>query len=155
MKSDAKEHTREDVEAAAYRLLARRDHACGELRQKLGRYDFEPELVEAVLSELVDRGYLDDARFAETQGQALARKGWGPAQIAHRLRQRGVESVHIDAVLDRVEAEASFRVRASEYLRGKFGAPETLDERAQRRAFRHMVYRGYAPGVVRRLLFDT
>ncbi|TXD32742.1 regulatory protein RecX [Lujinxingia vulgaris] len=155
LKSDAKEHTREDVEAAAYRFLARRDHACGELRQKLGRYDFEPELVEAVLSELVDRGYLDDARFAETQGQALARKGWGPAQIAHRLRQRGVESVHIDAVLDLVEAEASFRVRASEYLRGKFGAPETLDERAQRRAFRHMVYRGYAPGLVRRLLFDA
>ncbi|RVU45743.1 regulatory protein RecX [Lujinxingia sediminis] len=155
MKSEPKEHTRDDVEAAAYRFLARRDHACGELRQKLGRYDFEPELVEEVLSELVERGYLDDARFAETQGQALARKGWGPSQIAHRLRQRGVDTVHIDAVLDLVESEESFRARASAYLFGKFGAPETLDERTQRRAFRHMLYRGYAPGVVRRLLFDT
>lgn len=155
MKSEPKEHTREDVEAAAYRFLARRDHAREELRQKLGRYDFEPELVEDVLSELVERGYLDDARFAYTQGHVLARKGWGPSQIAHRLRQRGIESNLIDGVLDEVEAERGWSARASEYLDGKFGAPSEFDDRTLKRAFRHMVYRGYAPGLVRRLLFDA
>ncbi|WP_158542584.1 regulatory protein RecX [Lujinxingia litoralis] len=154
MKSDPKEHTREDVEAASYRFLARRDHARGELRQKLERYDFDPALVEDVLDELEARRYLDDARFARTQAALLAQRGWGPAQIAHRLRQRGVDAAVVEPVLDELAEEEPWPRRAAHYFEGKFGAPGQLEDRAQKRAFRHMVYRGYAPGLVRRLLFD-
>lgn len=145
---------RADVDAAVARILARRDHARGELVDKLRRRNMPMELIDEVLNDYTERGVLDDARFASEQGAILARKCWGPRQIAAKLRARGVADAIIDDVLAELGGDKRWRKRATERLHSRFGESSELSDADQRRAYRHLTYRGYSPGLVRRLLFD-
>lgn len=153
--SNDEEPTRGDVEAAAARFLARRDHARVELAQKLERHDFPDELVEEVLDSLEEFGYLDDERFALVQGGILARKCWGPRQIAQKLRSRGVDDSIIDEALAEIGREEDWRERALQRMISRFGHPRELNESERQKAFRHLTYRGYSGNLIRRLLFDS
>ena len=53
------------AKAVAVRLLARREHAEAELRQKLSQREFAAEEIEQALDELKQGGWLSDARFCE------------------------------------------------------------------------------------------
>lgn len=152
--SDTTKPTLADVEAAALRLLSRRDHGRGELADKLRRRQLPPEHIEVVLDELEARGYLDDARFAEEQGAILARKCWGPRQIAHKLRSRGIDQANVDAALAEIARREVWKDRARQRLLSRFGEPSELDQSQKQRAYRHLTYRGYSPGLVRGILFD-
>ncbi len=152
--TETKKTTLVEVEAAALRLLSRRDHGRGELAKKLRRRELPEALIEVVLDELEERGYLDDARFAEEQGAILARKCWGPRQIAHKLRARGIDETTVDEALAKIAGEQDWRDRARQRMHSRFGDASELDESEQQRAFRHLTYRGYSPGLVRGILFD-
>ncbi len=151
---DKESVTRADVEAAATRLLARRGHAREELKRKLRRRGFEESMISQVLDHFVERGIVDDRRFADEQAAILVRKCWGPVQIRKKLRARGVDDRFIDEALDEFDAPAIWRDHARQRLQARFGAAAELDERDQRRAYRHLRYRGFRPAMIRRLLFD-
>lgn len=146
--------TRAEVEAVAMRLLARRDHGRRELARKLCRRGFDDLLVEKVIEDCAQRGYLDDARFADHQSAILVRKCWGPRQIRKKLRARGVDDKFIDAALDNHGDNQIWQTKARQRLHARFGPAEELEQRDLQRAFRHLRYRGYHPQLIRRLLFD-
>ncbi len=152
--SDDEQPTVADVEKVAYRLLARRDHAHGELVRKLRRRDFPDELIEQVVDDCVDSGYVDDRRFAREQGRMLVRKCWGPHQIRKKLRARGVDDTIIDDAIEQLGEKFDFKAQAKQRLESKFGDPAGLDDRDQQRAYRHLIHRGYPADLIRRLLFD-
>ena len=146
--------TRADVEGSAARFLSRRDHGRGELRDKLRKRDYPDELIDDVLDDFEEWGYLDDEKFAREQGAILARKCWGPRQILHKLRARGVDETIVDQALAEIGEEEDWEERARERLHSRFGRADELDDKDQKRAYRHLTYRGYYPALVRRLLFD-
>lgn len=146
--------TRADVESAAHRYLSRRDHARGELARKLRAKDLPEDLIDEVLDSLTQVGYLDDERFAQTQGSILARKSWGPRQISHKLRARGIDDSIIEAALTEISQHYDWQTQAQERLRARYGRAEDLDDSQRAKAFRHLTYRGFAPALIRRLLFD-
>lgn len=154
MNEDDDKPTRSDVEAVAYRLLSRRGHACTELKRKLDRRDFPKALIDEVVDECVQAGYVDDERFAREQAAILVRKCWGPLQIRNKLRARGVCDVVIDDALAELDEGTDWQETALDRLCSRFGRPETLDDNAQQKAFRHLRYRGYPGSLIRRLLFD-
>lgn len=145
---------RATVQAAAYRLLARRDHARGELTQKLRQRHFPDILIQQVLDECEQAGYLDDERFAAEQGRILAKKAWGPRQIAHKLRARGVADHILSKIIDEITDELDLVALAKQRLLRRFGPPHSLDETQRQRAYRHLIYRGYSSHLVRRILFE-
>lgn len=79
---------------AALKMLARRDYFRAELRDRLVKKDFGPDVVENSLIRCAEMGYLDDAalafRFAELRGPA---RGWGPLRVRAELMARGVDQV--------------------------------------------------------------
>ena len=144
---------RDEAEATVYRLLARRDHSREELRRKLADRDHAPEVIAALIEEMEEAGYLNDRRFALHQAAILARKEWGPLRIHQKLRARGVDDHLIDDALDALPDDHSFRDAARHRLLRKFGDPADFDDRDKQRAYRHLVHRGYPPGLVRGLIF--
>ena len=74
----------------ALRLLARREHARGELARKLMPHAESEEELTGVLEDLAARGLLSDERYVEMRLHARAAR-FGNARLTHELRQQGVD----------------------------------------------------------------
>lgn len=140
-----------ELEQAAIRLLAVREHSRVELRRKLhARYE-APALLEQVLDGLEQRGYLSDARFVEQYVSSRKRKGFGPVRIRQELQERGVADNLIDPATDPGEREWLELIK--QCCRRKFGdsLPSEYRERAKRARF--LEYRGFPGELIRELLW--
>ncbi len=132
----------ERARGRAYRHLGHRDRSVAELRAHLAAKDVAADVAEAVIAELLDQGYLDDARFAQRFAEdKRTLEGWGAERIAERLAAAGVAREHVDAV--RADRDAGAELEAAvAVLRAKLRAP-CADERERDRALRLLVRRGY------------
>ncbi len=84
----------------SYRYLNRRERTEAEVRARLTRAEVPGDEIELVVAELLEFGYLDDARYARvfTQDKRTL-EAWGNDRIARALRDRGVERELIDAAM--------------------------------------------------------
>src|SRR5689334_22149367 len=89
----------QSVRKAAVALLAGRDYASGELREKLEGQGYEKDVVAEGVAELVEGKILDDARYAEHYVSYRANRGQGPVRIAGDLRALGLGSEIVEAAL--------------------------------------------------------
>ena len=135
--------------AAAVKLLARRDFASTELKQKLQDQGFEAGVLEEAVGELNTDGALNDARYAEHFVTHHAERGQGPVRIAALLRDQGLPNETIDAAL---AAGPDWRVRAREVRIRRFGlqGPATWPEKAKQGRF--LQYRGFSSDHIRAAL---
>lgn len=89
------------INNSALRLISRRSHSKFELKVKLLKKKFEIERIQKVLSDLEDKGYLDDQKFAEELvSERLNRKKDGINKIRNSLYQKGVKKEIIESVLE-------------------------------------------------------
>ena len=118
-----------------------RDRSVAELRTFLEGKRVEPELIDAVVTELERAGVLDDARYAERfTDDRRSLMGWGPERIEQDLIRRGVPSELIEPALARRTREDEL-VAARSLLADRFARLE--DDRARNRAWELLVRRGY------------
>ncbi len=122
-------------------LLARREHAVDELRDKLIRRDLEPSLVAQVLQALEDEGLLSDARFTEAYVRYRHGSGYGPQRIRQELRQRGVDDALQARYLTAAEVDWFALARQARDKRFGPGLPDDYKERARQARF--LQYRGF------------
>jgi regulatory protein len=129
------------VEAAAVRLLARREHSIEELRRKLLGKGYPSETVEPVLVKLAGKRLVSDERFTSSFVHHHAKRGQGPVRIRAELRQQGIADSQVEAALG--SAGIDWVQLAREVRRRKFGAtaPRSLGERAKQARF--LQYRGF------------
>jgi regulatory protein len=128
---------------AAYRYLARRDRTVAEVRRHLETQRCEPDAIEQAVADLVEAGYLDDARYARTFAEdRRALDAWGPDRIARKLGQIGIAAELIEAALSDRDAEDEL-VAAVDLLRHRLRYPPE-DDRGRDRALGLLVRRGYA-----------
>lgn len=135
-----------DVRLAALRLLARRDFATTELRERLLAKGFEPAWVEESVAELTAAKALDDARYAGNYVSYHGGRGEGPLRIAAQLRRLGVAEGLIEAAL----AEGpDWPVLARRVRQNRFGAkpPSNWPEKARQARF--LQYRGFSADHIR------
>lgn len=132
----------------AMRYLARREYSRVELGAKLSLYAQEDEDVDAVLDELVSRGWLSDER-ALTQLLHVKRRRFGTQRIAHELRQKGIAEELISVSLPSLqESELS---AAREVWQKKFGTLP-LDAKEKAKQMRFMQSRGFSMDVIFKVL---
>lgn len=80
-----------DIRRAAMDMLARREHARLELKQKLSRkFSDQAQTIEEEILKLTREGLQSDARLAEAFIRARTNKGQGPMKIRVELRNKGV-----------------------------------------------------------------
>jgi regulatory protein len=139
----------EPLRQLAMKLLARRDHSCAELEQKLSRAGGEVAEIAAVVTRLKESGLLSDARFAESY--ILSHGGrHGAARMRHDMRGKGVAVEVIDACMAESGLPDEFE-RARGVWERKFGdLPGDAKEWAKQARF--LQARGFSTAVIRRLL---
>lgn len=138
--SEDEERAREAAMVAAVGALRRRERTVAEMHEWLAGRDVRAEVIDAVVSDLIEVGELDDDRFArEYAGDKRELSGWGPERIEAALVDRGVErSLAESAAVEEHEAQME---RAAEQVRGRFG--ELRDDGDRSRALAFLARRGY------------
>jgi regulatory protein len=131
---------------AAVALLARRDYATGELRQKLRARAADEDTLAGVIADLTREGLLNDERYAHNFVAYHAARGQGPVRIAAKLRQHGVTETLVDAA---VAAGPDWQALANKVRRGKFGAAPPASWALKARQARFLLYRGFAADQIR------
>ena len=130
------------------RFLARREYCRAELHGKLLPYVQEGEEIDAVLDELVSRGWLSDAR-ATTQLVNAKRSRFGTQRIVHELRQKGVPPDLIAEALP--ELKESELDTAREVWQRKFGNI-AQDAKEKGKQMRFLQSRGFSMDVIIKVL---
>ena len=143
------------MEAAAVRLLARREHSTEELRRKLERKGHPEAGVVAVVEKLTPKRLVSDDRFVASFVHHHAQRGQGPVRIRAELRQQGVADEH-----DRQGVRGRESGLGPAGGRGAAGASSAapfrgaLTERAKQARF--LQYRGFSADQIRAALsFDS
>jgi regulatory protein len=131
---------------AAVALLARRDFASGELRQKLGSQGYDAAVAAAVVAELIEERAIDDSRYAENYVAYHSGRGHGPVRIGADLRSLGVPA---DLVAAALETGPDWRALARAIRIRKFGAEPPEEWTEKTRQARFLQYRGFSSDHIR------
>ncbi len=110
VKDSGKKKAGADVKEAALKLLDYRDRSVSELRQRLIQKSYTEEEVEKAIADLTECGLVDDRRFAQLLVRSSVSLGKGRLLIARRLREKGVDPVLAEEVLNEVMEEENERI---------------------------------------------
>jgi regulatory protein len=157
----ANDHRRTMVLDKALRLLAVRARSTSELRQTLTRAKDRPSAddVTWVITTLTERGYLDDARFADqfVRDRASSR-GWAKHRLRQELRKRGISQSHVDPALAQADDDAAIddARSASDAARKWRRTHAARDpDRDKQRLYGFLARRGFSPDVIRGAMRDV
>lgn len=130
----------------AWQALGRRDRTVAELARTLAGKRVEPGMIEIVVGELCEQGYLDDERYARHFAEDRRRlDDWGAERIERRLRALGVDGDVIAAAIAGQPPGDEFEA-ALALLRRRFPDPPDSPRECQR-ALGFLVRKGYAVAV--------
>lgn len=135
----------------AVKCLERRLHSRKELIDKLKRQDYPPDLIESVLDQLSEMGYVNDERFAETRLEAAIRhKRQGPNRARLELIKKGVESELAGRITQQVYESCDNMSMARELARRKKGLWSGINpQQARRRLYGMLLRRGFDHDTIR------
>ncbi len=85
----------------AMELLAGQELSSGQLYERLNRR-YTQQTSAAVVAEMVQREYINDARYAETRAHALLAAKKSRRAAAQNLRQKGLAAGEVQQALDAV-----------------------------------------------------
>ena len=136
----------------ALEYLSLRDHASGELYQKLCR-KFDPQSSAAALAKMQELELVDDAAFALHRARYLMNQHKSRNQIAQALAQKGIERQTVARVLEQLweEENSDPEQEALEYLIQKSYREKLVQGKTQQVAAA-LCRRGFAPRLVWALL---
>jgi regulatory protein len=140
--SAASEGTVERALGLAYSYLGRRERTERELREYLENKDITPAIADLAVAELVELGYIDDARYARLfAADKRALDGWGADRIARALGERGLARELIELALEEQGREGELE-QALALLQRRCPEPP-VDRRGRDRALGILLRKGY------------
>jgi regulatory protein len=138
-----------DALAIAHAYLNRRERTVAEVRTRLAKAECTPQAADAAVEELLEYGYLDDARYARVFIEDRRNlDSWGNERIQRGLIDRGIERDVVAGALKEAAPEdgKSELDRALELLGRRFPTPSE-DPRVRERGFGMLVRKGYGADV--------
>ena len=129
----------------ATRLLGMRMQSERELRTKLGRKDYGPAVIDAVIENLKRLNYVDDAKFAANRAKDQATlKKHGRSRAVQELMKAGVSRDVADKATAEAYVDIDPRESAVEVAKKKAASLKRFDaETAKRRLIGFLQRRGF------------
>jgi regulatory protein len=137
---------------AAGDLLARRAWTRAELTRRLRRRGAPDDVAAAVVADVVERGYVDDAAYARHWVTTRVARGYGAARLRAELRARGVATGLIDAALGAGEGDAAFDRARDVAQRRLRTLGRARPDRLPARLRDYLLRRGYSAAIVARVV---
>ncbi len=100
------------LRARALEWLMNRPHSERELRDYLYKKKVEPEQIDSLSAEFIEKGYLDNAKFAAWFSELQARRGKSDRAIRSELFRKGIDRELADEMLRSEVGDETERLRA-------------------------------------------
>jgi regulatory protein len=100
------------LRARALEWLMNRPHSEREFRDYLYKKKVEPEQIESLVSEMTEKAYLDNAKFAGWFTEMQSRRGKSDRAIRAELFKKGISRETADEVLENSADDEINRLRA-------------------------------------------
>lgn len=131
----------------ALALLARREHSARELQRKLVHKGVAGDDAKAVVGELGERAWQNDARFAESLVRRRASDGYGPSRIRAELAMHGIGREAASAAI--AAAEPDWLGIAKRVFAAKYHDAAGVDARERQKRAAWLAARGFDAAMVR------
>jgi regulatory protein len=101
-----KQLSKEQALQKARHYCAYQERCHAEVKEKLYSFGLRKQVVEELLSQLVEENYLNEERFATLfAGGKFRMKQWGRVKIKHALKQKQVSEYCIKKAMHEIEEE--------------------------------------------------
>ena len=136
-------------------LLSRRAWTRADLTRRLRRRGAPAEVAAEVVADLVARGHVDDAAFAQQWIATRSARGYGASRLRAELAVRGVETVVIDAALAALDSGGTLERARAAAARRLFALGGGDPRRVAGRLRDYLLRRGYPAGLVVRVVREA
>ncbi|MGI0116000.1 regulatory protein RecX [Zooshikella sp. RANM57] len=134
---------------SALTLLARRDFSTAELTSRLRQKTTDDSLIQQVIEQLLEKGWLDDHRVAASFVRQRIDRGHGPMRIRQDMRARGFTVEMVEQALEEYEPDWE-EVALLAWQRKFSSVPK--DDKEKVKHIRFLQYRGFSYDIIRRVL---
>jgi len=140
---------------SALRLIAYRDRTISEIRKRLAGSDFEEDVVDEVLKQLIHAELVNDEKFSrDWVKNRSAAKPMGRTRLAWELRSKGVELPCVERALEGLDEEAEYRL-ALETATKKISKADLSDPKLKNRLSSFLARRGFGWEVIARVVGEV
>ena len=128
-------------------ILSRREHSVSELRNKLIRFNPDPNDLKDVIERLITSNFLDDERFASAFIRSKAESGYGPNYISQYLAKKGIPSDKYDIYSLEIDWEDKCLTQFNKKRRNK-----EINFKEKEKILRFLAYRGFSYEIIKNAL---
>jgi regulatory protein len=136
------------LKGRALKALSQREHSRAELLKKLKPHAGPEDDLPALLDQLTEQGWISEARVAQSVVHRRAGR-LGAARLKQELQAKGLAPELVSSTV--AELAQTELARAVAVWQKKFGVPAS-DPKTRATQARFLLGRGFAPGVVSRVL---
>ena len=136
-----------DLWNKALDILSRREHSVSELRNKLIRFNPDPDDLKDVIERLITSNFLDDKRFASAFIRSKAESGYGPNYISQYLTKKGIPSDKYDIYSLEIDWEDKCLTQFNKKRRNK-----EINFKEKEKILRFLAYRGFSYEIIKNAL---
>ncbi len=131
---------KQKIKQRAYRLLKYRSRSIAEMKDRLLKLGYEPEIVERAVRELIEEGILNNHKFArEFVSDYTNLKPKGNIFIMKELKSKKVDDLYIQEVLRERDEKSLIK----KILEKKFSDFNKKDPKQKAKIIRYLLYRGF------------
>ena len=137
---------------SALRLLSYRDRSMSEIRKRLIGSDYPEDIVDEVIDQLSQAGFLNDEKFSRDWVETrTASKPMGRTRLVSELRSKGVEPATVDSALERLDENTEYELAFS-VASQKMNKMRCQDPSAKSRLGSFLRRRGFSWDTITRVL---
>jgi len=108
---------------------------------------------EEALNHLLERGIVDDLRYAQRLTLSYSEKNIGPNKIKQKLYAKGFTSQIINECVESLDnTEEDYLDKALALKFKKFGEDPIVDEKLKQKALRHLIGQGFSYSVANKAI---
>jgi regulatory protein len=123
------------------------------MRQRLAGREFEGDVIDWAIHQLVQDGYLSEMRFAESYLRSRLKRGEAPWLAAKRAEQKGARSDVVQAALTELSEDYDTEQAARDLMQARDPAGLRFeDERVWQRQARFLRNKGFNADIILRVL---
>ncbi len=131
-------------------LLSRRDHASFELQQKASKKDFAPEIIQHIIEELEQKGYINNRAFAlKYVHDKFEFNKWGSNKIRAELLRKKIPKADIEHAINKYfNTEKIGDTLRALTLKKKAHLLRTSPEKRRKKLFDFLMRKGYDSNII-------